>query len=313
MSDTTYVDYTIPTVNAEWLNEINDHVWHDTPIAGTTVHAGSVITNTPAGNISATTVQAAINELDTEKEPADATILKDADIGVTVQAYDSDIATIAASQAEMEAGTEPALRSMSPLRVRQAGAVNNFTEDTTPDLDNDFALVWDASASDNKKVKLNKIGTRLTLGTAVASTSGTSIDFTGIPAGKKRITIMFDGVSTNGTSNCCVQLGDSGGIETSGYLGAISNQGGSTTTNFSSSFVVTVGMLAADIYHGQIVLTNLNGNTWVESSILSQSGAAAVRYGSGVKTLSATLDRVRITTAAGADTFDAGTINIAYE
>lgn len=173
--------------------------------------------------------------------------------------------------------------------------------------------MWDASASDNKKVKLNKIGTRLTLGTAVASTSGTSIDFTGIPAGKKRITIMFDGVSTNGTSNCCVQLGDSGGIETSGYLGAISNQGGSTTTNFSSSFVVTVGMLAADIYHGQIVLTNLNGNTWVESSILSQSGAAAVRYGSGVKTLSATLDRVRITTAAGADTFDAGTINIAYE
>lgn len=53
-------------------------------------------------------------------EPADATILKDADIGVTVQAYDADIPTVAASQAEMEAGTQAALRSMSPLRVAQA-------------------------------------------------------------------------------------------------------------------------------------------------------------------------------------------------
>jgi hypothetical protein len=41
-------------------------------------------------------------------------------IGVAVQAYDADISTVAASQAEMEAGTETALRSMSPLRVAQA-------------------------------------------------------------------------------------------------------------------------------------------------------------------------------------------------
>ena len=43
-----------------------------------------------------------------------------ADIGVTVQGYDADIPTVSASQAEMEAGTETALRSMSPLRVKQA-------------------------------------------------------------------------------------------------------------------------------------------------------------------------------------------------
>ena len=41
-------------------------------------------------------------------------------IGVAVQAYDADIPTVSASQAEMEAGTETALRSMSPLRVAQA-------------------------------------------------------------------------------------------------------------------------------------------------------------------------------------------------
>lgn len=45
--------------------ELDDHI-NDTVAA----HAGSAIGNTPAGNISATTVQAAINELDTEKEPS---------------------------------------------------------------------------------------------------------------------------------------------------------------------------------------------------------------------------------------------------
>jgi hypothetical protein len=41
-------------------------------------------------------------------------------IGSDVQAYDADIPTVSASQAEMEAGSEAALRSMSPLRVAQA-------------------------------------------------------------------------------------------------------------------------------------------------------------------------------------------------
>jgi hypothetical protein len=53
----------------------------------------------------------------------------------------------------------------------------------------------------------------ITSGTAVASTSGTSIDFTSIPLWVKRITVMFAGVSTNGTSPFLVQLGDAGGIE----------------------------------------------------------------------------------------------------
>ena len=57
---------------------------------------------------------------DVGAEPADATILKDADIGVSVQAYDVDIPTVAVSQSEAEAGTETAVRSWSPERVKQA-------------------------------------------------------------------------------------------------------------------------------------------------------------------------------------------------
>ena len=44
--------------------------------------------------------------------------LSSANLGL--QPYDADIPTVAASQGEMEAGTEAALRSMSPLRIKQA-------------------------------------------------------------------------------------------------------------------------------------------------------------------------------------------------
>lgn len=58
----------------------------------------------------------------------------------------------------------------------------------------------------------------LTSGTAVATTSGTSIDFTGIPSWAKKITVMFSAVSTNGTSPIQVQIG-AGSVSNSGYVG----------------------------------------------------------------------------------------------
>ena len=67
MADTTYMDYVQPAVNAEWLNEINDHVWHDTPVEGVTVHSAGVIEVVPSGGISSDNVQNALQELDTEK------------------------------------------------------------------------------------------------------------------------------------------------------------------------------------------------------------------------------------------------------
>ena len=60
----------------------------------------------------------------------------------------------------------------------------------------------------------------ITSGTSQASTSGTSIDFTSIPSWVKRITLMFNGVSTNGTSNYQIQIG-SGSVTTSGYTSQV--------------------------------------------------------------------------------------------
>jgi hypothetical protein len=155
----------------------------------------------------------------------------------------------------------------------------------------------------------------LVSGTAVASTSGTSIDFTGLPAGVRRITVMLDAVSTSGTSNWLFQLGDSGGIENTGYL-SVGTFCGATTggTSYTTGFGLPIGN-ASHVAQGLIILSNLSGNGWTANGSVAGSGTAAgfIYSTAGAKTLSATLDRVRITTVAGTDTFDAGSINILYE
>lgn len=152
----------------------------------------------------------------------------------------------------------------------------------------------------------------ITLGTPVASTSGTAIDFTSLPAGVKRITINFVGVSTNGTASWLVQLGDSGGVESSGYLGA--SRDSSSGSNYTAAFGIQVNTASA-IMHGRVVLEleNSSSNTWTCHGLLSRSDNTEQYHTSGSKSLSATLDRVRVTTGNGTDAFDAGEINITYE
>lgn len=152
-------------------------------------------------------------------------------------------------------------------------------------------------------------------GTAQNSTSGTSIDFTGIPAGVKRITVMFNGVSTNGTSIPQIQIG-SGGITATGYLGSgcITASGVvSAVANNSTGFLTAGDCAATYVRHGSCVITNVSGNIWVMSGVLGQSDATRIQNCGGSVTLPGTLDRVRITTVNGTDTFDAGSINILYE
>lgn len=155
----------------------------------------------------------------------------------------------------------------------------------------------------------------LNVGTAVALTSGTSIDFTGIPAGVKRITVMFNGMSTNGSSSPQIQLGDSGGIETSGYAGTSHVLGtGVASVAMSSGFVFSGGnWAAAVVVQGAFVIQNISGNTWVCTGAVGSSSSTATYFAYGGKTLSDTLTQLRITMINGTDTFDAGTINIMYE
>ena len=151
----------------------------------------------------------------------------------------------------------------------------------------------------------------LVSGTAVASTSGTSIDFTGLPAGVRRITVNFSQVSTNGSSVLQVQIG-AGSVSTSGYL---SQSWTANTQNVSSTSGFVIGNTSSSTYtnNGSVVITSLGSNIWVASGIVGRyNGGDCIILG-GTLTLGGTLDRVRITTGNGTDTFDAGTINILYE
>ena len=155
-------------------------------------------------------------------------------------------------------------------------------------------------------------GGAITSATAQASTSGTSIDFTSIPSWVKRITVMFSGVSTNGTSPAIIQIGISTGVETTGYIGTAINAGNPATL-YTTGFGVNNGLAAASVFSGIFIIGSIGSNTWAGNGQVGFSNSAALGQGAGAKTLGGTLDRVRITTVGGTDTFDAGSINILYE
>jgi hypothetical protein len=157
-------------------------------------------------------------------------------------------------------------------------------------------------------------GGTITSGTAVATTSGTSIDFTGIPSWVKRITVMLSGVSTNGSSSYLVRLGTSSGIVSTGYVSSGSQLNPSSGSASSTTGIIVVVDSSGYICNGNISICKLTSNTWVASYSLGLTGVATgTAIGGGSVDLGATLDRVRITTVNGTDTFDAGSINILYE
>ena len=155
-----------------------------------------------------------------------------------------------------------------------------------------------------------------TLATAVATTSGTSIDFTALPSWIKRITVMFSGVSTSGTSTYMLQLGTgSTTFTTTGYnAGVVSTAGaGLATTATTTGLPIYPSGQASDAIYGAVVITNITGNTWVLHGVVNSPGTTRSGIPAGQIALGAALTAVRLTTVNGTDTFDAGSINILYE
>ncbi len=158
------------------------------------------------------------------------------------------------------------------------------------------------------------VGGTITLGTPQATTSGTSKDFTGIPSTAKQITMNFDGVSTNGSSFWLIRIGDSGGLETTGYTCGFSVNGASALSNETSGFGVNAFGSASIVLSGTAILTLLNAstNTWCITGTLGRTDSGGITNFGGSKSLSATLDRISLTTLNGTDAFDAGSVNITY-
>lgn len=159
---------------------------------------------------------------------------------------------------------------------------------------------------------------RLVAGTSQASTSGTSIDFASIPSWVKRITVMFQGVSTSAGSPVLIQLGTGSTptYTTSGYLGAVllvDAAGATARTTYTTGFLVVQDSINSHVRHGNLTITNITGNSWTQTGLLAQSDTTSTHHSAGSIALAAVLTAVRITTVGGSQTFDAGSINILYE
>jgi hypothetical protein len=213
------------------------------------------------------------------------------------------------------------------MTLRMNGSTSGYTEIDAPAVAGNNTIQLPASNGNAYQVLRNgatagttEFADNIVSGTAVASTSGTAINFTGIPSWVKRITVMFNGVSTNGGGYLQVQLGTAAGIDAtvSSYLGAESTPVGATNLQNSYGFIIKSNMVAANSCHGVVTLQLVNSatNTWAQSGIIALSNTTQVGSSAGSKVLSGTLDRLRIigsTTGTPTDTFDAGTINILYE
>ena len=155
-----------------------------------------------------------------------------------------------------------------------------------------------------------------TLGTPAATTSGTSITFTGIPAGVKQVIVTFKDVSTNGTSQKLVRIGPSAGVETSGYGNhQLSAPGGTLTRTYNNSGALFGGVSASNVISGSMIFTLQNSatNSWaVQGGQQDYASEYTPYFNAGLKSLAGALSVLSITTDNGTDTFDAGQVNIAY-
>ena len=141
----------------------------------------------------------------------------------------------------------------------------------------------------------------------------TAANFTGIPSWVKRITVMFSGISLSGTDSILVQIGDSGGISATGYVGGGTRTGSTSVAgaNFTTGFGFN-NATAAATYSGGLTINLVSGTTWAAFGVISGSATEQAGMSAGNKTLTGVLDRVSVT-RTGTNTFDAGTINILYE
>jgi hypothetical protein len=162
-----------------------------------------------------------------------------------------------------------------------------------------------------------KLAQPLTLRTAVQA-SGTAVDFTGIPSWAKKLTVILNGLSTNGTSPIVILLGTSSGLQSAGYSGAVFND---ITTGFmaggnysgTSGFPLVYTWDNYGFLTGMIDFINIKDTIWVGSGQFGRADGAGFHRTAGAKDLSGALDRLRVTTVNGIDTFDFGQVNLLFE
>ena len=155
-----------------------------------------------------------------------------------------------------------------------------------------------------------------THGTEQATSSGTGVTFSGIPAGVSMIVVAWDDVTLDSASAISVQLGDAGGIETSAYDIIRGYWRASSTTlvgGGSAGFDLLINFSAGYGCAGQMILTLKDpaNHTWVYTGMAQASSPSQVMGGAGDKSLSAELTQLKFKPLAG--NFTGGSVNIMYQ
>ena len=156
----------------------------------------------------------------------------------------------------------------------------------------------------------------ITLGTEQAHGSGTSLTFSSIPSGTKRVTINFEDLSWNANQDYLIQLGDSGGIETSGYISTsllidtVQTLAKNDTTGFG---IYCENNSNSYNMHGTMVLTlkDASNFTWTAFTVVRFT-ATTMCFSAGNKSLSAELTQFKIFNDASGS-FSSGSVNVTYE
>lgn len=327
MASTSYSDFTGPAVSAAWLNDVN-YCAYNILGNGTTIPANAAAARANLGIVDIPSQTGNSGKyLTTNGTAVSWSSINLASSSVSgilpISAGGTNANTASAARTSLGLGTAATFNvGTSANNIVQLDGSSKLPAVDGSQLTNITPAYPTQTGNAGKFLTTNGTTTSwafpITLGTAVATTSGTAFDFTGLSSTTKRIKIQFMGVSTNGTSPLQVQIGTSGGIQNTGYLGSvgyIQNSSTSVTSSFSSGFLLTNATTAASIVHGSMSIDLLDTSTgsWVASTVLGSSNAAIPLYSAGSKSLSGTLDRIRITTVNGTDTFDAGTINILVE
>lgn len=286
MASTTFIDNQT-TIFADWLNDANNAVYNGVFVSPTITATSMVCTGTASG--------AGFTNL------VNNTFASPAAIG-SATPNTGAFTTLTAT-------TLTAIGVTTPLPLK--GTTSGTVSLAVPAVAGTNTITFPSGSG---TVAVQGLSSNIVSGTAVASTSGTSIDFIGIPSWVKRITVMFNAVSLNSTGALLIQLGTgSTTFTTSGYtstaLAAIS--GGNSFLSSTSGFIEYLNG-AANTFSGHMVITNINGNNWVSSHV-GKYNTGTVCSGAGEVSLGAVLTAVRITSSSGTDTFDAGSINILYE
>ena len=207
-------------------------------------------------------------------------------------------------------------------------AAHVFTDGAVFEVDGDAN--WTAEAGDRvllrakstilftvhpRKKTGSAITTPVSVQAEVATTSGTAVTIAAsVPAWVKSFAVGVHDLSTSGTSAVIIQLGDSGGYEITGYQGTSGADGASSQLSSGFMIMPAAYITAADTLSGMFIFNREDSATqkWSCSGGSGRASGVAAGFTFGYKSLSDVLTQIRITTAGGADTFDAGAASVTY-